>query len=110
MSKKSYKRNQNRLYREIKRRIMAERALQFPVPVIEVPRNIETLVVKNFVSNRLIDDIEFVKMNMANQIARKLIAEGLVEFFSSKNEYEPIMKATEIEARIYVVEPPQKGR
>lgn len=111
MNKKSYKRNQNRLYREIKRRILAEQALKFPIPVIEVHRDIKTLAVRNHVPNYyLISEVEFVKMDMANKLARKLIAEGLVEFFSSKNEYEPIMDTTEIEARIYVAEPPQEGR
>lgn len=110
MSKKSYKRNQNRLYREIKRRILAEQALKFPVPVIEAHRDIKTFAVRNLVPNYLISEVEFVKMDMANKLARKLVAEGLVEFFSSKNEYEPTMDTAEIEARVYVAEPPQKGR
>ena len=80
MSKKSYKRNQNRLYREIKRRIIAEQALKFPVkfpaPVIEIHRDIETLAVRNIVPNYLVREIEFVKTEMANKLARKLVAEG----------------------------------
>lgn len=105
MSKKSYKRNQNRLYREIKRRIIAEQASRMPVPVIEVHRDIETLAIRNIVPNHLACDIEFVKTEMANKIARKLVAEGFVEFFSSENKYEPIADATEIEARIFVAKP-----
>lgn len=105
MSKKSYKRNQNRLYREIKRRIIAEQALKFPAPVIEVHRDIETLAIRNIVPNHLVREIEFVKMEMANKIARKLVAEGFVEFFSSENKYEPITDVTEIEARVCVVKP-----
>ena len=105
MSKKSYKRNQNRLYREIKRRIIAEQASKFSVPVVWIHRDIETLAVKNIVPNYLVHEIEFVKTNMANTIAKKLIAEGFVEFFSSENKYEPIADATEIEARICVVKP-----
>ena len=113
MSKKSYKRNQNRLYREIKRRIIAEQAEKFHVPVVAIHRDIKTLAIRNIVSNHLIYDIreiEFVKMDMANKIARKLVAEGFVEFISSKNNYEPIADVTEIEARICVVKPNQKGR
>lgn len=105
MSKKSYKRNQNRLYREIKRRIIAEQALKFPVPVIETHRNIETLAIRNIVPNHLVREIEFVKMDMANKLARKLVAEGFVEFFSSENKYTPVTDAIEIEARINVVKP-----
>ena len=109
MSKKSYKRNQNRLYREIKRRIIAEQVAKFPVPVIEIHRDIETLAIRTIVPNYLVREIEFVKTDMANEIARKLVAEGFVEFFSSENRYEPIADATEIEARICVVKPKQGG-
>lgn len=109
MSKKSYKRNQNRLYREIKRRIIAEQALKFPVPVIEVNRDIETLKIRHIVPSHLIREIEFVKTDMVNRIARKLVAEGFVEFFISENKYAPIDDATEIEARIRVAKPIQEG-
>ena len=109
MSKKSYKRNQNRLYREIKRRIIAEQALKFPVPVIEIHRDIKTLAIRSTVPNYLVREIEFVKNDMANKLARKLVAEGFVEFFSSENNYEPIADVTEMEARICVVKPTQEG-
>ena len=110
MSKKSYKRNQNRLYREIKRRIIAEEAQKFPVPVIEIHGDIKTLAIRSIVSNHLVHKIEFVKTDIANKLARKLIAEGFVEFFSSENGYEPIADVTEIEARIRVVKPTQEGK
>ena len=87
MSKKSYKRNQNRLYREIKRRIIAEQASRMPVPVIEIHRDIETLAIRNIVPNYLVREIEFVKTDMANKLARKLVAEGYVEFFSAMFVY-----------------------
>lgn len=110
MSKKSYKRNQNRLYREIKRRIIAEQALKFPVPVIEIHRDdIETLAIKHIVHTRLLNEIEFVKMEMPNRLARKLVAEGFVEFFSRENKYEPMADVAEIEARIRVLKPMQEG-
>lgn len=110
MSKKSYKRNQNRLYREIKRRIIAEQAARMPVPVIKIHRDIETLAIRAIIHNRLVHDVEFVKTDMANKLARKLVAEGFVEFFSSGYKYEPIADVTEIEARICVVKPMQEGR
>ena len=105
MSKKSYKRNQNRLYREIKRRIIAEQVLKFPVPIVKVDRDIETLAIKNIVPNRFISEIEFVKMDMANKIARKLIAEGFIEFSTDTNKYAPIADVTEIKAKICVARP-----
>lgn len=110
MSKKSYKRNQNRLYREIKRRIIAEQAAKVPVPVIEIHRDIKTLAIKNIVHNRFLNEIEFIKTDMANKLASKLVAEGFVEFYSSENKYEPITDVTEIEARICVVKPMLEGR
>ena len=108
MSKKSYKRNQNRLYREIKRRIIAEQAAKIHVPVIEIHRDIETLAIRSIVPNYLARKIEFVKTDMANKLASKLVAEGFVEFFSSENKYGPIVDVTEIEARIYVAKPIQE--
>ena len=110
MSKKSYKRNQNRLYREIKRRIAAEQALEPPIPVVKVHRDIETLAIRNIVPNRFVRDaIEFVKTDMAQRIASKLVAEGYVEFFS-ENKYTPLADVTEIEARIRVVKPEHERR
>lgn len=109
MSKKSYKRNQNRLYREIKRRIIAEQTLKFPVPVIETHRDIKKLAIRHIVPNHLVREIEFVKADMANMLAKKLVDEGFVEFLSNENEYAPIADTTEIEARIYVVRPTQKS-
>lgn len=83
----------------------------FPVPIIEIHRDIKTLAVRNIVPNHLVcDEIEFVKTDMANKIARKLVAEGFVEFYSSENKYTPIADVTEIEARICVVKPEQEGR
>ena len=110
MSKKSYKRNQNRLYREIKRRIIAEQASRMPVPVIKIQRDIETIAIRKMVPNYMVREIEFVKTEMANQIASKLVSEGFLEFFSHENNYAAITDITEIEARICVVKPMQESR
>lgn len=98
------------MYREIKRRIIAEQASKFPIPVIEVHRDIETIAIKNIVHNHFLNEIEFVKTDMANRLASKLVDEGFVEFFSSENKYAPILDVTEIEARIRVVKPMQEGQ
>lgn len=108
MNKKSYKRNQNRLYKEIKRRIIAEQAMKFPVHIVTIHRDIETLAVRSLVPNYLVDHIEFVKIDMVNKLAEKLIAEGFVKFSNNKNK-EPIADTTEIEAKIFVVKPWQEG-
>lgn len=109
MNKKSYKRNQNRLYREIKRRIMAEQALKSRASIIKIPRDVKTLKIGNVVPNYLMNEIAFVKTDMANKLARQLVAEGYVEFFCDKNKYPPMADVTEIEARVCVVKPAQEG-
>lgn len=70
--------------------------------------DIEKIVIRNIVPNYLVSEIEFVKTDMANKIARKLVTEGFVEFSTCKNEYTPIEGVTEMEARICVVKPMQE--
>ena len=106
MSKKSYKRHQNRLYREIYRRILAENMLLKPMKVSMCERKVETLKIKRIIPNYMAEHIEIVKSDMARQISNKLIAEGYVEF-RNREPYKDtlIMDITEIEARLDVVRP-----
>ena len=102
MSKKSYKRNQNRLYREIHRRILAENKLIQPLKVSVCERKIETLKIRSIVPNYMANEIELIKNDMARKITNKLIADGYVEFFNSGTfAYD----SQEIEARVDVVKP-----
>ena len=107
MSKKSYKRNQNRLYREIKRRILAENMLYKPFPTLTVTtRPIETLKIKSLVPNYIMQHEEIVKQDMANKITHKLIADGFIVFHS--REYCKdfgIQDTTEVEAILNVIRP-----
>lgn len=108
MSKKSYKRNQNRLYREIKRRMIAEAAMMFPVPVHIEHCNFVTLAVRNLIDKRMIppnttEYIEFIKCDMAHQLANKLMDEGYISYFTREDPYGPISDNAEIEARINVM-------
>ncbi len=113
MSKKSYKRMQNRLYREIKRRIIAENSLSRPVRLIKCERNIETIRVKNIIPDYLQDTkeyIEVVRSDIANQITEKLIKDHYIKFDCYKKCYhtaedEIIMNVSEIEATLNVVRP-----
>lgn len=82
--------------------------MKFPVPVVTIHRDIETLVVRNLVPNYLVDEIEFVKIDMVNKLVEKLIAEGFVKFSNNKNKG-PIADTTEIEVKIFVVKPLQEG-
>lgn len=106
MSKKSYKRNQNRLYREIKRRIAVEQQILKPVQFAVCERSVETIKIKKMVPNYMIEHEEYVKQDMANQIMHKLIADGFVVFHSRgfSKDY-PIENIAEIEATLNVVRP-----
>ena len=118
MSKKSYKRNQNRLYREIKRRIIAENKLLKPVQFIKCERKVETIKIRKILPDYIDQTkeyIEFVKSDMTEQIAKKLVEEGYVKFNYSGHYHriaddEEVMNISEIEARICVVKPAQEGR
>lgn len=113
MSKKSYKRNQNRLYREIKRRMIAEQKLLRPVPIVKCERKIETLKVRNMVPEYMEQTkeyIEFVKHDMAKQVMQKLIDDGYVQFkyfgkYQRIADDEEVMDVKEIEAILNVVKP-----
>ena len=116
MSKKSYKRNQNRLYREIKRRIIAENRLLKPVRFIKCERKVETIKIRNILPDYIEQTkeyIEFVKSDMTKQIVKKLVEDGYVKFNYSGDYYriaddEEVMNISEIEARVCVVM--QEGR
>ena len=118
MSKKSYKRNQNRLYREIKRRIIAENIILKPVQPIKCDRKIETIKIRNILPDYIEqtkDYIEFVKLDMTKEIVKKLIEDGYIKFnyfgdYHHIADDEEVMNISEIEARISVVKPTQEWR
>ena len=108
MSKKSYKRNQNRLYREIKRRMILENALKMPVPIRTEVHKIETVKVRHLVDKEGIPQnsaayAEYIKHDMAQQIADTLMKEGYISYYTRERPDEFIYKSVEIEARIKVV-------
>lgn len=113
MSKKSYKRNQNRLYREIKRRIIAEHRLLRPVTVAKCERKIETLKVINIVPEYMEQTkevIEYIKNDMARQMIRRLIDNGYVQYkyfgeYQRIADDEEVKDVKEIEAILNVVKP-----
>ena len=115
MSKKSYKRNQNRLYREIKRRIIAEDRLLKPVRFGKCERKIETIKIRSIVPEYIEQTkeyIEFVKLDMTKGIVEKLIEDGYIKFncfgdYHRIAEDEEVKNISEIEAKLYVVRPPE---
>ena len=103
MSKKSYKRNQNRLYREIKRRIIAEQKLLKPVQFVKCERKYETIKVKHMVPDYQLSYMSEIRYQMANQIAKHLLEDGYIEFRSrSFAPYELVKDHTEVKARLEV--------
>lgn len=107
MKKKTYKQMQNRLYREIKRRIEAENRIMIPLEVKTDGRQIDTIKTRNMIPCRMCtrDNDHIVKSIMANKIATKLLADEYIAFYSHENHYEPITDVMEIEARLDVVRP-----
>ena len=108
MKKQTYKQMQNRLYREIKRRMIAEQAMKFPVPVHIEHRNFDTLAIRHLVDKRAIpvntaEYSEYIKRDMAHQLADKLMDEGYISYFTREKTNELIYDNAEIEARIMVV-------
>lgn len=108
MKKRTYKQMQNRLYREIKRRMIAEQAMMFPVPVHIEHRNFDTLAIirlvdKNAVPTNSAEYAEYIKRDMAHQLADKLMHEGYISYCTIEEPHEPILGNAEIEARIMVV-------
>lgn len=104
MSNKSYKRNQNRLYREIKRRIIAEHKSLSYIKFSTVDLDIITLKVKKIFPRTLIEDAwTFIEEDMAKQIAIKLLNEGYIKY---KNEIEQ-EDITVVEAKLDIVKKPE---
>ena len=108
MKKRTYKRMQNRLYREIKRRMIAEQAMMFPVPVHIEHRNFDTLAVRHLVDKLNIppnttEYTEYIKSDMAHQLADKLKDEGYITYFTREEPDDMIFDNAEIEARVNVV-------
>lgn len=100
MSKKSYKKLQNRLYREIKRRLIAE---QMRVQYTVYPVKVETLKTVQVFLRDVDINLDEVKM-----LAARKLCEGLINspYISFKVHDTPTLNAypdaIEIEAMIHV--------
>lgn len=112
MSKKSYKRNQNRLYREIKRRIIAENGLLKPNRFEIYEGKIDTIKIRNIVPEYIEQTkqyIEFIKLNMTKGIVKKLVEDGYINFTYYGDyriaEDEEVKNISEIEATLNVTKP-----
>lgn len=117
MKKRTYKRMKNMLYREIKRRIFAEKRADNLIinqqKMVHVHRDIETLKARKIIPDYIEQTKEYLedaKSEMARQMAQKLIADGYLKF-TYDGEYvriaedEEVMHIKEIMAKIHVVKP-----
>lgn len=110
MSKKSYKKLQNRLYREIKARIIAEKKLNMPVrfwPARET-RHIDTLKVSSrhteLAGYSTDGFMGYEKERIARMFADKLLEDGYIDFHTEMME-EGMYLEVYIDATLDVVKP-----
>ncbi len=109
MSKKSYKKIQNQLYREIKKRIRAEQIASIQrrnTRIITHTAKIECLAIERMISlYPFQNDDEIIKNEMSLALATELCKGGYVSFQTDRIE-EPYGELTKVQARIYVVKHP----
>ena len=110
MSKKSYKRMQNRLYREIKARMIAEKKLDLPVQFLPVreTRHVVTLKVSRGHTERAgISNDEYMnyeKEAIARMFGERLLKDGYIDFHTEYIE-EGMYQEVRIDATLDVVRP-----
>lgn len=105
MSKKSYKRLQNRLYREIKRRMLLEK-LPISNKFVTTTRPIETFRVKGIYPEEIINtDYEgYARRDMVKRITDKLCDEGYITVYTRRDPF-CLAGYVEYEATLMVVRP-----
>lgn len=95
MSKKSFKRLQNRLYREIKHRMELER-MRIPVPMeaksfayedVKAAYKVLTGPIDSAVESMAISKFARKKLNQA--LADGLSKKGFIEYYTEESEFEP---------------------
>ena len=81
MSKKSYKQLQNRLYREIKRRMIAEMLSNRPVTMCKIEADIETVKIVQVIP--FLDyeqEVAYMKELLARKIGESLCQSGHIKY------------------------------
>ena len=108
MKKKTYKQMQNRLYREIKRRIIAEQSLMRPIQFVNCERKIDTIKIEYVIPDYAMayEDTEiYTKQEIVRKIVNRLVADGYIEFRIGYTPSPSISTCTRIEARLDVLKP-----
>lgn len=122
MSKKSYKQQQNRLYREIKKRIIAEKALDYERHAKpRFPLNASLKSIERVGTRRCIQPhhfalyagdmngyMEMLRLEMAREIGEFLAKNGYIDYMIGGEEGEPdgyMPDGIEVKANLEVVRP-----
>lgn len=111
MKKKTYKQMQNRLYREIKRRIEAENRIKIPLEVNVCERKIDTIELRKCIDRRELamylgdEGGEMIKRSMAHEVCNTLYDEGYFVFYNSTSPSDVVFDYKELECRIDIVRP-----
>jgi len=101
MKKRTYKQMQNRLYREIKRRIIAENQWFQKIKFSVEQQKVETLRIRNIVDKHV--GYEYIKRSMASKMADKLLEDGYIVFMTAERNDGTMYDCAEIEARLKVI-------
>ena len=107
MKKKTYKQMQNQLYREIKRRIIAEHFVMTPQKVKVCEQKIDVIATKVKTDRDLCTllDAEMVKKDIARKVFNELYDKGDFLFYVGEAPLCDPLGRVEIECRINVVKP-----
>lgn len=107
MSKKSYKQLQNRLYREIKRRMIAEMFLNRPVTMCKTEVHIETVKIAHvtkFLDYEYEQEADYVKKLLARKIGESLFQSGYIKYSVIREPFPDLdVDCIRIEASLDVV-------
>lgn len=111
MKKKTYKQMQNRLYREIKRRIQAENALVIPKDISFYKLPVDTIKTIKMINNigipaQYLDKSFYedcIRHEMAQDICNELLDKGYIVFYTEGSPISSVSNYSVIEARLKVV-------
>lgn len=112
MKKKTYKQMQNRLYREIKHRMIAEGKMKMPVPRFHViEKTIETVRCVKMINAGVCREeemelvMENVRKDLVHSMCDKLMEEGYLLFTSQVSSADDVVPMVKTEAIMQVVKP-----
>lgn len=110
MSKKSYRQIQNRLYREIKRRIIAENTIRYEFVGTKYD-TIKIVKLLHYVEPFVPDYEKLIRREMSRAIASELDSKGYIKYYNSQGfTDEAIHNYIRVEAVLKVVKEDEYGQ